>query len=60
MITWLYSILNDSTVFILAALRAGMRPAAREVIITINQDSIKLQRGMENWIVHPKDCLLIT
>jgi hypothetical protein len=47
-ITHLYSILNDSTGVILAALRLGMRPANTEVTITMAQNSIRLQRGMEN------------
>ena len=43
-----YSILNDSTRFILAARRAGRRPAPTEVIITTSQDWIRLQTGIEN------------
>ena len=43
-----HSILNDSALFILAALRAGRRPAPMEVIMTTSQDWIKLQTGMEN------------
>ncbi len=55
-----YSILNDSTIFILAARRDGMSPAPMEVTMTTSQDCIKLQMGTENWMVHPKDCLLMT
>jgi len=47
-LTHLHSILNDSTIFILAARRDGMRPAPIEVTMTTSQDCIKLQIGMEN------------
>ena len=60
LITRLHSILNVSTAFSLAALRAGIRPAPMEVTITKTADSRRLRRGTENWTVHPKDCLLIT
>ena len=48
LLTYLHSILNDSTIFILAARRAGMKPAPMEVNMTTSQDCIKLQMGMEN------------
>ena len=47
-LTYLHSILNDSTLFILAALRAGRRPAPTEVTMTTSQDWIRLQTGTEN------------